>query len=121
MYIEKTQEDIEMAEDFLTRLSRLMDERHLTQADIARMCGTGKSRVNAWFRGALPGSDILVKLSGQLGVSAEWLMGGSPAYGCPYSDTCHEHDGISLVERFDRADEVTRKAIISLLDASERK
>lgn len=107
-------------EVFRKRLYGLMDEHHLNQADVARMCGESRSKICSWLKGTyMPGSESLVKLAKEFGVSSEWLMGESPTYGCPCSDICHGHGGVSLVERYANADEVTRRAIDSLLDASD--
>ena len=58
------------------RLKEARRARGLTQAELGRLVGVGKSAISQYEHGLrLPETAILVRLAGALGVSADWLLG----------------------------------------------
>ena len=77
------------------RLKFAMSRKNLTQADLARVSGAARSSVTNWLNGRtqnLKGKN-LVKISGVLGVSTDWL-----AYGTGEIDSSWPFDGFTLFE-----------------------
>ncbi|HAU3138759.1 TPA: helix-turn-helix domain-containing protein [Salmonella enterica subsp. diarizonae] len=57
------------------RLHEITKSKHLSKADLARICGVTSQSVNNWFvRGAI-GKSSAIKLADALGVSLEWVLG----------------------------------------------
>ncbi|EAR8788476.1 helix-turn-helix domain-containing protein [Salmonella enterica] len=57
------------------RLNEITKSKHLSKADLARICGVTSQSVNNWFvRGAI-GKSSAIKLADALGVSLEWVLG----------------------------------------------
>ncbi|EJE5238651.1 helix-turn-helix domain-containing protein [Escherichia coli] len=57
------------------RLNEITNSKHLSKADLARICGVTSQSVNNWFvRGAI-GKSSAIKLADALGVSLEWVLG----------------------------------------------
>ncbi|EIV5299691.1 TPA: helix-turn-helix domain-containing protein [Klebsiella pneumoniae] len=57
------------------RLNEIIDQKRISKADIARICGVSSQSVNNWFvRGAI-GKSSAIKLADALGVSLEWVLG----------------------------------------------
>lgn len=62
---------------FFERLRRLLDDRAMSQADLARELGVGVATVSEWFtRGRVPNGDVMLRLPHALGVSGHWLLTG---------------------------------------------
>lgn len=60
------------------RLRELRIEHKLTQADIGKLLGVGKTSVSGYELGDRdPSSDALIKLSNYFGVSTDYLLGVS--------------------------------------------
>lgn len=58
------------------RLNEIIEQKRISKADIARICGVSSQSVNNWFvRGAI-GKSSAIKLADALGVSLEWVLGG---------------------------------------------
>ncbi|EOD4284037.1 MULTISPECIES: helix-turn-helix domain-containing protein [Klebsiella] len=57
------------------RLNEIIEQKRISKADIARICGVSSQSVNNWFvRGAI-GKSSAIKLADALGVSLEWVLG----------------------------------------------
>ena len=57
------------------RLNEIIEQKRISKADIARICGVSSQSVNNWFvRGAI-GKSSAIKLAEALGVSLEWVLG----------------------------------------------
>lgn len=57
------------------RLKEIIEQKRISKADIARICGVSSQSVNNWFvRGAI-GKSSAIKLADALGVSLEWVLG----------------------------------------------
>ena len=62
---------------FFERLRQVLDDRGLSQADLARELGVGVATVSEWFtRGRVPNGDVMLRLPGVLRVNGHWLLTG---------------------------------------------
>lgn len=57
-------------------LRKLLDERGISIAEIARRTGVPKSNIHAWLQGASPSVDQLDRVAQYFGVSMEYLAFG---------------------------------------------
>ena len=58
------------------RIVTLREQRHLTQAELAKRLGVTRSSVNAWELGiSVPSTQYLVELAALFGVSTDFLLG----------------------------------------------
>lgn len=56
------------------RIAALREQRHLTQAELAKRLGVTRSSVNAWELGiSVPSTQYLVELAVLFGVSTDFL------------------------------------------------
>ena len=61
---------------FAKRLKEVMDDRHLSQSDLARMTGMGRYKINQYLSGKFqPRCSSLKIIADTLNVSADYLMG----------------------------------------------
>jgi transcriptional regulator with XRE-family HTH domain len=62
---------------FFERLRMMLDDRGMTQADLARELGVGVGTVSEWFtRGRVPSGDVMLRLPQTLEVNGHWLLTG---------------------------------------------
>jgi transcriptional regulator with XRE-family HTH domain len=62
---------------FFERLRQGLDERGMSQADLARELNVGVATVSEWFtRGRVPNGDVMLRLPGALRVNGHWLLTG---------------------------------------------
>jgi transcriptional regulator with XRE-family HTH domain len=62
---------------FFERLRQVLDDRGMSQADLARDLGVGVATVSEWFtRGRVPNGDVLLRLPHSLRVNGHWLLTG---------------------------------------------
>ncbi|HET7461300.1 MAG TPA: helix-turn-helix transcriptional regulator [Longimicrobium sp.] len=62
---------------FFERLRQVLDDRGMSQADLARELGVGVATVSEWFtRGRVPNGDVMLRLPAALNVSGHWLLTG---------------------------------------------
>lgn len=62
---------------FFERLREVLDDRHMSQAELARELGVGEATVSEWFtRGRVPQGDVFLRLPHVLGVNGHWLLTG---------------------------------------------
>jgi transcriptional regulator with XRE-family HTH domain len=62
---------------FFERLRQLLDDRGMSQADLAREVGVGVATVSEWFtRGRVPNGDVMLRLPHALAVNGHWLLTG---------------------------------------------
>src|SRR4051794_32143851 len=73
---------------FFERLRQVLDDRGMSQADLARELNVGVATVSEWFtRGRVPNGDVMLRLPGALRVNGHWLLTGEgpserePAHG----------------------------------------
>lgn len=65
---------------FFERLRLVLEDRAMTQADLARELGVGTATVSEWFtRGRVPSGDVMLRLPHALRVSGHWLLTGEGA------------------------------------------
>jgi transcriptional regulator with XRE-family HTH domain len=98
---------------FFERLRRALDDRAMSQADLARELNVGVATVSEWFtRGRVPNGDVMLRLPGALRVNGHWLLTGegpsereTPRGGDPYRSGAED-----AIARMARAlDEVARR------------
>ena len=57
------------------KLAKLMDEKHVSAADVSRATGIAKSRISDWKAGRCkPKLDKVVKLANYFGVSVAYFI-----------------------------------------------
>jgi len=62
---------------FLDRLRELLEDRDISQAELARGLGVGVATVSEWFtRGRVPQGDVFLQLPALLQVNGHWLLTG---------------------------------------------
>ncbi len=62
--------------EFTKRLNRAMSIRNVTQADLVKLTGLSKPRINQYVNGVYEAKqDALLKLATALDVNVAWLMG----------------------------------------------
>lgn len=62
---------------FLSRLRELMNDRNMTQAELAETLGVGTGTVSEWFnRGRSPLSEVVLRMPAALTVNGHWLLTG---------------------------------------------
>lgn len=62
---------------FFERLRQVLDDREMSQADLARELGVGVATVSEWFtRGRVPNGDVMLRLPYTLRVNGHWLLTG---------------------------------------------
>jgi len=62
---------------FFERLRQCLDDRSMSQADLARELGVGVATVSEWFtRGRVPSGDVMLRLPQVLRVNGHWLLTG---------------------------------------------
>lgn len=62
---------------FFERLRLCLDDRDMSQADLARDLGVGVATVSEWFtRGRVPSGEIMLRLPQTLQVNGHWLLTG---------------------------------------------
>ncbi|HEU4558460.1 MAG TPA: helix-turn-helix transcriptional regulator [Longimicrobium sp.] len=62
---------------FFERLRQVLDDRGMSQADLARELGVGVATVSEWFtRGRVPNGDVMLRLPAALNVNGHWLLTG---------------------------------------------
>ena len=65
---------------FFERLRLVLEDRQMSQADLARELGVGTATVSEWFtRGRVPSGDVMLRLPHALTVSGHWLLTGKGA------------------------------------------
>lgn len=57
------------------RLNEIIEQKGITKADMARICGVSSQSVNNWFARGTVGKSSAIKLADALGVSLAWLLG----------------------------------------------
>lgn len=65
---------------FFERLRQVLDDRGMSQADLARELNVGVATVSEWFtRGRVPNGDVMLRLPAALRVDGHWLLTGEGA------------------------------------------
>ncbi|HAW0091052.1 TPA: helix-turn-helix domain-containing protein [Escherichia coli] len=57
------------------RLNEITNSKHLSKADLARICGVTSQSVNNWFVRGTIGKNSALKLADALGVNLAWVLG----------------------------------------------
>lgn len=57
------------------RLNEIIEQKGISKADMARICGVSSQSVNNWFVRGTIGKSSAIKLADALGVSLAWLLG----------------------------------------------
>ena len=98
------------------RIARLRRERGITQEELAEQLGLGQSNVSDYERGVLrvQGSELIVKLTKTLDVSADELLGLTPR---PRANAAAKNRRIlRRLQQLDRLPERDQQAILRTLD-----
>jgi len=65
-----------MSEDTIRKIKRIMEQRGITQADLAKLTKISASSISDYLTGKyIPKQDKLAIIAESLGVSPAWLMG----------------------------------------------
>ncbi len=89
---------------FAQNLSTLMEERGLSQSELARRLETSQSTVNRWINGTNPRKKQLRELAEVLSVRMEWLESGKgekeavPGIFALITDNSHPDDLLTIVK-----------------------
>lgn len=68
--------ELQHAREVGARIVKLLDECHMTQAELARNLGISRSMVNKYCKGlSAPSAALIVRISEVLGVSTDVLLG----------------------------------------------
>lgn len=57
------------------RLNEIIEQKHISKAEMARICGVSSQSVNNWFVRGTIGKSSAIKLADALGVSLSWVLG----------------------------------------------
>lgn len=57
------------------RLNEIIETKHVSKADMARITGVSRASVNGWFKRGSISKEAASKLAGHTGVSLAWLLG----------------------------------------------
>jgi transcriptional regulator with XRE-family HTH domain len=98
---------------FFERLRQVLEDRGMSQADLARELGVGVATVSEWFtRGRVPNGDVMLRLPHVLRVNGHWLLTAEGPRDLqrgpgidPYSHGAH--DALALMNRC--VEEVSRR------------
>lgn len=60
---------------FQQRLEILLEQHHLSKAEMARLCGLPSRTLENYFKGHKPGVEVLLSISRGLNVPVDWLLG----------------------------------------------
>lgn len=63
--------------EFSKRLRKSIENKGITQIDLAKQLGISKTALNNYVQGKLPTVPILYALSVRLSVSSDWLLSGT--------------------------------------------
>lgn len=64
-------------DSFFQRIRRILEEKEISQAELARSLGVGQATVSEWFtRGRVPNGHVLLRLPEVLDVNGHWLLTG---------------------------------------------
>lgn len=63
--------------EFSKRLRKSIENKGITQIDLAKQLGISKTTLNNYVQGKLPTVPILYALSVRLSVSSDWLLSGT--------------------------------------------
>ncbi|HET7231082.1 MAG TPA: helix-turn-helix transcriptional regulator [Longimicrobium sp.] len=98
---------------FFERLRQVLDDRGMSQADLARELGVGVATVSEWFtRGRVPNGDVMLRLPAALGVSGHWLLTGQGPReydAAPQGDPYLRGAGDAIARMVRAVDEVARR------------
>lgn len=97
-------------ETFADRLERLMSQRQIQQAELAKSCGISSNGISTWkVTGTIPRADVAVKIAKYLDVTTEYLIFGT------YEGIDTKKD--SLVYKIARLPESKKKIIEAVYNA----
>jgi len=74
------------SEGFRQRLDLIKEERGISKAEMARLCGLPPRTLENYFKGHKPGIDALMALSRGLDVSVGWLLGDEDWHRTDHAD-----------------------------------
>jgi len=74
------------SEGFRQRLDLIKEERGISKAEMARLCGLPPRTLENYFKGHKPGIDALMALSRGLDVSVDWLLGDEDWHRTDHAD-----------------------------------
>lgn len=98
---------------FFERLRQVLDDRGMSQADLARELGVGVATVSEWFtRGRVPNGDVMLRLPHALSINGHWLLTGQgprEAEGCDGGDPYQQGVRDALARMGRCLDEVGRR------------
>lgn len=69
-------EDNQQISPVAARLRELMESKHLTQSDMARIAGVSRSAANRWFTRGSISKDAAAAIAGATGVTLQWILTG---------------------------------------------
>jgi transcriptional regulator with XRE-family HTH domain len=98
---------------FFERLRQVLDDRGMSQADLARELGVGVATVSEWFtRGRVPNGDVMLRLPAALNVNGHWLLTGEGPReyeAAPDGDPYRRGAGDAIARMVRAMDEVARR------------
>lgn len=95
-------------------LAEHMQERGISQSELARLCGTTEATISRSLNGvSVPKSDLVLSIANALNVSIDYLMGRT---GCPYMVDDAQGKTSLMAKLFNRCDKRDRRIIMAILD-----
>jgi transcriptional regulator with XRE-family HTH domain len=93
------------------RLNEIIDTKHLSKADLARITGVSRASVNGWFKRGSISKEAAAKLAGHTGVSIAWILGEQEEVHSQYSE-----DERKLVDIYRELPSVERANMLAVFE-----
>lgn len=107
-------------EGFLRRVTRLLQERGLSRAELSKRLGLSSGAVTEWWsRGRMPSADSATAVAQALGVSLDWLCTGAGSR-IRTQATVHAEREEARIEAIEEARAAVLEALDGLRDRHKR-
>ena len=97
------------------RISRLMQQLHLTQKQFAARLQVTQPAVSKYLQGRIPPAPVLLRLAGMGGTSMEWLLTGE-ATPLPPGTLAETQAAYGLAEKMEHLPATLQRPLLSLVE-----